>query len=527
MITSPEEFFQRLAEIQQQTRSVEVKMINPSNEPRFVIDADTRMITIPAKMKSIGVYTDHNAETIYFEIARYFDSADLTQKACVVQYINAANEQYVHAVTNKYIDGDKLIVSWTISDCVTKAPGKVEFAVRFYELEESEGGLMEFAYNFNTVPAIVEVERGLNIMNSPEVRPNGDDLSELVAKINDIFVNGSLQLVSYNDLRNKPTINGVEIKGHLSGADLGIPSVDQSLNAESKNPVANAAITQVVDALELSVEDLKEEVERIDKKAVVADETLNKNSTNPIQNKPVAEKFFEIDEAIVELQNKKVDMDSTLDENSTNPVENQAITKAINELKEEIAGLTYVPIAISNFTTDVSVAEKGSTINTVTFSWNLSKTPITLTLNDQPVPDFTANTFTLFNQSITDDTTFVLKATDRSGEVSAETAISFMNGLYYGAAAETEVDSAFVLTLNKELKKDLSVTFSANAEANQFIYFAAPESYGEPIFTVGGFDGGFAKITAIEFSNEHGHTENYNIYRSDNMNLGNTTIKVS
>ena len=529
MITSPEEFLQRLAEIEQQTRNVEVKMINPSNEPKFIIDADTRMVNVPAKMKTIGVYRDHNAETVYFQIARYFDDADLSLKACVVQYINAAKEQYVYPVTNKYIDGDNLIVSWTISDCVTKEKGNVEFAVRFYELEESEDGLLEFAYNFNTIPTFVKVEHGLDIMNSPEVRPNGDDLSELVEKINDIFVNGSLQLVSYLDLRDKPTINGVELRGDMSLADLGIviPKTDASLNPGSSNPVANAAVSQAIDTLEISLSDLEQEVKRIDKKAVVADSALNAKSENPIQNKPVATKFLEIDDAIVELQNKKVDMDSELDETSTNPVENQAITKAINELRDEIAGLTYVPISILSFTNDINEAEIGNEIKNISFNWNLSKTPSSLTLNDEAIPDITATSFALSNQSITSDTTFTLKATDRSGEVSAETSVLFMNGLYHGVAEEAEVDSAFVLSLTKTLKKDLSLSFAANAGANQFIYFAAPSAYGEPIFTVGGFDGGFAKLTAIQFSNEYGHTEEYSIYRSDNMNLGNTTVKIS
>ena len=41
-----------------------------------------------------------------------------------------------------------------------------------------------------------------------------------------------------------------------------------------------------------------------------------------------------------------------------------------------------------------------------------------------------------------------------------------------------------------------------------------------------GFDGGFTKLHTFEFQNSQGHTESYDVWKSENSNLGNTTVVV-
>lgn len=41
------------------------------------------------------------------------------------------------------------------------------------------------------------------------------------------------------------------------------------------------------------------------------------------------------------------------------------------------------------------------------------------------------------------------------------------------------------------------------------------------------FEGGFNKVNTIEFTNASGYVESYDIYKSTNSNLGNTTVVVS
>ena len=47
------------------------------------------------------------------------------------------------------------------------------------------------------------------------------------------------------------------------------------------------------------------------------------------------------------------------------------------------------------------------------------------------------------------------------------------------------------------------------------------------MFNVGGFDGGFFKVSTQDYTNPSGHTESYQVWRSDNAGLGQTTVKVS
>ena len=61
---------------------------------------------------------------------------------------------------------------------------------------------------------------------------------------------------------------------------------------------------------------------------------------------------------------------------------------------------------------------------------------------------------------------------------------------------------------------------------SQYIYYAIPTKYGDCTFSVNGFVGGFSKVAMITYTNTYNHTENYDIYMSDNPNLGNTTVVI-
>ena len=85
MITSSHEYMQRLQDIQNQDNLKELVML-PSDEPRFIIDANSRTISIPDDFSFLSVVNDHGAETVYFEIDRYFDQHDLSDEICVIQF---------------------------------------------------------------------------------------------------------------------------------------------------------------------------------------------------------------------------------------------------------------------------------------------------------------------------------------------------------------------------------------------------------------------------------------------------------
>lgn len=224
------------------------------------------------------------------------------------------------------------------------------------------------------------------------------------------------------------------------------------------------------------------------------------------------------------LSSSNIAVDEQLSATSTNPVQNKAIFEKFNELEELI---NYKPIDITSFRAKESFFEKGSTA-TVDLTWELSKTPTSQDINGVPVSN---NLRKKTYSGVTTKTIYTLTATDeKSATDTASVSINFYNGVYYGVATEpTSYDNAFILGLTKSLQGTKANTFTVTANANQYIYYCLPSSgYGTPNFNVGGFDGGFSKVATIEpFKNASGYEENYDIYRSDNANLGYTTVKVS
>ena len=159
--------------------------------------------------------------------------------------------------------------------------------------------------------------------------------------------------------------------------------------------------------------------------------------------------------------------------------------------------------------------------------WATNKTPVSVTVEGESVsPDTTSKELT--GLSITAEKTFTVVAADSRGSQTFTAVMRFCNGVYTGAAAApAAVDSAFIRTLTKTLQSGRSRTFTVNAAAGQYIWYACPAGYGTPVFNVGGFDGGFSKVATLDYTNPSGYTESYQVWRSDNAGLGQTTVKVS
>lgn len=163
MITDTQEYTSFLKEIQDAGTTSYTTL--PSTEPRFMIDANTREITIPSKFPFLAVKHDHGAETIYFEINRYFDDIDIAEHTCIVQFINKSKSgeisegyYYVQEMDIESVEG-KIIFGWTIENNATKFTGDIVFSVRFYSMN-NDG---KFIYNFNTKPVHSTIEDSLQV----------------------------------------------------------------------------------------------------------------------------------------------------------------------------------------------------------------------------------------------------------------------------------------------------------------------------------------------------------------------------
>lgn len=194
-------------------------------------------------------------------------------------------------------------------------------------------------------------------------------------------------------------------------------------------------------------------------------------------------------------------------------------------LAKRLADLEYKPISILSFNNNSCVVEMGNVIHEVKLTWNLNKQPILQTVNKENV-DIKLREFNL-RKDIDKDITISLEVKDDRGLiVNKTTSINFMNGVYYGVSNKDISISDDILTLKKELSNSKIRNIDVNCGQDQYIYYCLPSRLGNCIFFVGGFEGGFTKIKTIQFKNSFGYMENYDIYKSTNKNLGNTTITI-
>ena len=138
----------------------------PIDEEAFVIDANTRAISIPQDFarNGISVQSDEMAEVLYFVIDRYYDTADLAgDNVNIAIQWEAKNEkgETIQGMTKNFgkdiesLPG-KVIFGWPIYSKLTAAAGNVSFAVRFYTIENDK-----LLYSFSTLPATVQVKASL------------------------------------------------------------------------------------------------------------------------------------------------------------------------------------------------------------------------------------------------------------------------------------------------------------------------------------------------------------------------------
>ena len=167
MITTAEDYYGLLYKVQDKN-APSIAVLLPTDEKIYEVDLDTRQIEAP---EYVSVSSDHLAEVIYFKCPRFYDGVDLAETTCVIEYINAKGKAYFYPVpffdVSTYStynpetleEEPHILFPWAIDSSVCAAAGKVQFAIRFYQLGGKDGTKLE--YNISTLPAETSVLEGL------------------------------------------------------------------------------------------------------------------------------------------------------------------------------------------------------------------------------------------------------------------------------------------------------------------------------------------------------------------------------
>lgn len=186
------------------------------------------------------------------------------------------------------------------------------------------------------------------------------------------------------------------------------------------------------------------------------------------------------------------------------------------DIRARLDALESDSIRITTYIASATQFVRGASA-TVNLSWALNKVPTTQSINNEAV---TGNAKSYSN--VTEDTSYLLEVSDGSTIDRKTVSVSFLNYIYYGAAA----DFSTVTSLNNVLSDDINRRITVTAGAGQYIIYAFPSRLGSAQFFVDSFEGGFDAPVEQTLTNSQGYSETYKIYKSTNANLGTTTVEV-
>lgn len=226
-----------------------------------------------------------------------------------------------------------------------------------------------------------------------------------------------------------------------------------------------------------------------------------------------------------------------------------SINTDLSEINSKLRDLTYTQIKVTSFTISPTEAEYGATINKITCNYNFNIVPQTayigIRLNNQTdYPNIQAITqkqgsVDITGYSFTNTSTIKLTGTDAGSDnnpvatATANVTLTFKYSIHYGIARQGALTNDFLLNelSTHKLSTNNQTTFTVDAGTQSqgfYIFYACPVSFGTPTFTVGILTGGFRQIGTFAHTNASGATNiQYQVWQSDNVGLGNTTIKVS
>jgi hypothetical protein len=108
--------------------------------------------------------------------------------------------------------------------------------------------------------------------------------------------------------------------------------------------------------------------------------------------------------------------------------------------------------------------------------------------------------------------------------------VTWLPLVYHGVSVVGTYNAAFITGLSSSaLQASRVTTYSDNAGASQFLYYAIPSSYGTPTFHIGGFNyAGTMVASAVAVTNSHGVVQNYDLWQVvATPNLGSVTVSVT
>lgn len=152
-----------------------VELVNDT----FLVNPESRVITVPESEKIFGVYNDGNTERKHFRCPKIVgDNIDLSAMHLYINYQNANGQKYPYLVEDVQTDGDYITFSWLIGPDVVAYKGQIKFIVC---AKKGDGTIPEW----NTTIAEGTVLEGLEATDEVAER-NPDIIEQILTRLDNV-----------------------------------------------------------------------------------------------------------------------------------------------------------------------------------------------------------------------------------------------------------------------------------------------------------------------------------------------------
>lgn len=208
-----------------------------SETPVCVIDPETRTITVPPEYQILGVENDKRVERILFRCPKIVgDNQDLSQDyQLFVNYQNANGDPDAYHIDDMEIDGDNITFTWMLEENVTKYKGSIQIAFAAIIPGDTPEDPDKNRWNttINTdCTCLVGLKSTQQVAES-----NPDALVQIWAAIDELKAGGgggTGGTTNYENLSNKPQLNGVTLEGNKTLDQVGVLAKNQGSSNSGK-----------------------------------------------------------------------------------------------------------------------------------------------------------------------------------------------------------------------------------------------------------------------------------------------------
>lgn len=242
-------------------------VIDPKEDPHFVIDIATREVTNPSSKKAVLIQGDHNSERFSFDIPKTIEGHDVLDCTNIqVHFWNKSSSGRedstgVYPVRDAVLteDGKTVTFSWLVSQTATKYEGKLFFSVMFYCVDDDDHVTYRWGTQINNSMSIVSslsytdefIEESVDNFAEWERLINNAIIGEIESYV--IETEDGVKVVQPTSFATPAEVESV-LFSDLSEREPGeyyiYSQVDTVLDDTSENPVQNKVIASEIRSLD-------------------------------------------------------------------------------------------------------------------------------------------------------------------------------------------------------------------------------------------------------------------------------------